>query len=175
MLAGIALVGRGAAPQVSGDELLVIEVEYWRPPMAGGFLRCLALQSRLLRNQLPIELKGKTLKYLTPLIILLSLSFAIPAVAADADAGLAAIKQLGSLNGQALACADKSAAGHAKLLMLAHAPKTATYGRAYEEATNAGFLAQTRDAASCPDAKTLGRKIDAVAEQLSTALPAAAK
>ncbi len=115
------------------------------------------------------------MKYLTPLIILLGLALANPVFAEDAPAGLNAIKQLGSLNGQALACADKNAAAHAKLLMLTHAPKTATYGRAYEEATNAGYLAQTKNAASCPDAKTLGKKVDAVADQLRSALPAAAK
>lgn len=109
------------------------------------------------------------------MIILLSLAFANPAFAEEASAGLPAIKQLGTLNGQALACADKNAAAHAKLLMLTHAPKTATYGRAYEEATNAGYLAQARDAAACPDAKTLGGKIDEVADQLRATLPAAAR
>lgn len=103
------------------------------------------------------------------------MAFANPVFADEAPVGLAAIKQLGSLNGQALACADKNSAAHAKLLMLTYAPKTATYGTAYEEATNAGYLAQTKNAASCPDAQSLGKKVDAVADQLRTALPAAAK
>ncbi|MCF8178840.1 MAG: hypothetical protein K9J74_10065 [Sulfuritalea sp.] len=112
------------------------------------------------------------MKTLTRLLILLGLALANPAAAENVDAGLAAIRQLGTLNGQALACANKDAATHAKLLMLAHAPKTATYGAAYEDATNAGFLAQTRNAVACPDPKTLGGHIDAVAQQLRTRLPA---
>ena len=83
------------------------------------------------------------MKYLTRLIILLSLTLANPAFAEDVEAGLAAVRQLGTLNGQALACAEKDAAAHAKLLMLAHAPKTQRFGTAYEEATQEGYLAQT--------------------------------
>ncbi len=113
------------------------------------------------------------MKHLTRLIILLSLTLANPAVAEDVEAGLAAVKQLGALNGQALACAEKDAAAYAKVLMLAHAPKTQRFGTAYEEATQEGYLAQTKASGTCPDTKTLAARIDEVAQRLKTALPAA--
>ncbi|MCX7165197.1 MAG: hypothetical protein NTV11_02860 [Rhodocyclales bacterium] len=113
------------------------------------------------------------MKYLTRLLILLSLAAPLPAMAEDAEAGLAAVRQLGTLNGQALACADKDAAAKAKALMLTHAPKTARFGSAYEEATQEAFMAQTRTSGTCPDAKVLAGKLDAVAQGLQTALPAA--
>ena len=112
------------------------------------------------------------MKRLTRVIILLSMAAPLPTIAQDAEAGLAAVKQLGALNGQALACSEKDAAAHAKALMLAHAPKTARFGAAYEEATQEGYLAQTRASGTCPDVKTLAGKLDEVAQRLRTALPA---
>ncbi len=111
--------------------------------------------------------------HLTRLFILLSLTIANPAVAEDVEAGLAAVKQLGTLNGQALACSEKDSAAHAKVLMLAHSPKTARFGAAYEEATQEGYLAQTRAAGACPDTKAFASRIDEIAQRLKTALPAA--
>ena len=117
------------------------------------------------------------MKHLTRMIVLLSLAAPLasplPAIADDADAGLAAVRQLGTLNGQALACAEKDAAAHAKLLMLAHVPKTARFGAAYEEATQESYLAQTRASGTCPETRALAGKLDDVAQRLRTALPAA--
>ncbi len=113
------------------------------------------------------------MKHSIRLIILLSLAAPLPAIAEDVEAGLVAVKQLGLLNGQALACSEKDAAAHAKVLMLAHAPKTQRFGTAYEEATQEGYLAQTRSAGACPDAKTLAGRIDELAQRLGTSLPAA--
>jgi len=113
------------------------------------------------------------LKHLTRLIILLSLAAPLPAMAEDVEAGLAAVRQLGTLNGQALACSEKDAAAHAKVLMLTHAPKTQRFGTAYEEATQEGYLAQTRAASACPDTRTFASRIDELAQRLKTALPAA--
>jgi hypothetical protein len=113
-------------------------------------------------------------KRIAPFILALGLSASLPAIANDAEAGLAAVRQLGAVNGQALACADKDAAAHARLLMLTHAPKTQRFGAAYEEATQESYLAQTRATTACPDAKTLAGRIDEVAQRLRTALPAAA-
>lgn len=116
--------------------------------------------------------EGRILNYPTRLIILLCLAAPVPALAEDIDAGLAAVKNLGTLNGQALACTDKDAAAHARVLMLAHAPKTQRFGTAYEEATQEGFLAQTRAKDACPAPKTLAARIDEVAQVLRKALPA---
>jgi hypothetical protein len=116
-------------------------------------------------------------KHLTRSIILLSLAAplaaSLPALAEDLDAAVAAVRQLGAVNGQALACAEKGAAARAKVLMLAHAPKTARFGAAYEEATQEAFLAQTRASGTCPDAKAIAGKLDDAAQKLQAALPIA--
>jgi hypothetical protein len=98
-----------------------------------------------------------------------------PAFAADVEAGLLAVKALGGVNGQALACAETRAAARAKQLMLAHAPKTQRFGTAYEEATQEAFLAQTRAGGTCPDAAQLTDRLNQLALQLADSLPVAAK
>ncbi len=123
----------------------------------------------------------KPLRYLFPLLFAV---LAAPAVAdtvagsagditfaADAEAGLLAIKALGSVNGQALACAETTPAARAKELMLAHAPKTQRFGAAYEEATQEAFLAQTRAAGTCPAAAILTDRLNRLALQLADTLP----
>lgn len=111
-------------------------------------------------------------------IILLALAAVPDAVsvagAADTEPGMDTIKALGSVNGQALACSEGQVSARAKALMLAHAPKTALYGTAYEEATQAGYLAQTRSASACPDNISLLARINQLALQLAEALPVAA-
>jgi len=96
------------------------------------------------------------------------------AAAADAEAGLLAIKALGNVNGQALACSQMQSAARAKSLMLAHAPKTQRFGDAYEEATRAAYLAQTSAPGTCPDALRLVDQLNRLALQLDAALPVAA-
>ena len=117
--------------------------------------------------------EGKSVKFIASLFLTLGLSAVLPAFAQDVEAGLAAVRQLGTLNGQALACTDKDDAARTKALMLTHAPKTQRFGTAYEESTQESYLAQTRAATPCPDAKTLAGRIDDVAQRLRTTLPAA--
>ena len=113
----------------------------------------------------------KPLRYLFPLLFAVS---SAPTFAADAEAGLLAIRALGGVNGQALACAETSVAARAKQLMLAHAPKTQRFGAAYEEATQEAFLAQTRAAGTCPDAASLTDRLNRLALQLADTLPVVA-
>lgn len=94
--------------------------------------------------------------------------------AADADQGLARVTELAQVNGQALACQDMDTVAKAKKLMLAHAPKTPRFGAAFEEATNASYLAQVRGTAPCPEAAAFASKLDALAKALQTDLPATA-
>ena len=95
----------------------------------------------------------------------------VPAHAADVEAGLTLVAELAQVNGQALACQDMAAAARAKKLMLAHAPKTQRFGSAFEEGTNASYLAQARGTAPCPDAVALAARMDALAKRLAEALP----
>ena len=96
-------------------------------------------------------------------------------LAADAEAGLAVVRTLGTVNGQALACSETAVAARARQLMLAHAPKTPRFGGAYEEATNDAFNAQTRGGKGCPGATELTARINQLALQLADTLPVAAK
>jgi len=96
-----------------------------------------------------------------------------PVHAADADPGLARVTELAQVNGQALACQDMDAVAKAKKLMLAHAPKTPRFGSAFEEATNASYLAQVRGTTPCPAAAAFASKLDALAKALQADLPAA--
>lgn len=96
---------------------------------------------------------------------------ASPAAAGDAppDAGLAAVSDLGLINGRALACGVRQVAGRAKVLMLAHVPKTARYGDAYERATQQAYLDALQAASGCPDEASLDRELERVAPRLREA------
>jgi hypothetical protein len=112
------------------------------------------------------------MNYRTLNFIALGLAHALLGSAqAQTDAGLQAINDLAQVNGQALACQDMLAARRAKALMLAHAPKTARFGNAFDEGTQQSYLAQTRDAAPCPDAAALSTRLDAIAQRLQNSLP----
>ena len=105
------------------------------------------------------------------LAVLCGLTFSAMALASD-EAGLAAVRDLGRLNGQALACGQKDAAAWLRVLMLNHAPKTRAYGEAYEEGTQETFLAHGKGA-PCPAAAELAAKVDAITQRLKNVLPVA--
>lgn len=88
------------------------------------------------------------------------------------ELGLQAIAELAQINGQALACQDRQAAGRAKNLMIAHAPKTARFGSVYEEGTQQSYTAQMNSTLACPDAPSFSVRLDALAKRLQTTLPA---
>jgi hypothetical protein len=106
-------------------------------------------------------------------LCLTTLALQHPVHAADVELGLTLVTELAQVNGVALACQDMTTAAQAKKLMLAHAPKTPRFGSAYEEATNASYLNQTRTAAACPDSVAVNSKLDALAKRLRDALPPA--
>lgn len=94
--------------------------------------------------------------------------------AVGADTGLKEVAELAQLNGEALACQDSAAMRRAKALMLAHAPKTARYASAFDDGTQAAFLAVTRSAAGCAEPATRATRLDALAQRLAQVLPAQA-
>ena len=113
------------------------------------------------------------MKRLTLLAALTSL-LAGPAAALEAmPAELAAIADLGQLNGQALACEQMAIAAAAKKLAIRHAPKTRTYGETFEETTSAAFLAQGRKGQDpCPAASAFSSRLDELSVRLQSLLPA---
>jgi hypothetical protein len=96
-----------------------------------------------------------------------------PAVAAEPDAGIAVIQDLGRVNGQALACSQMATSGQAKKLMIKHSPKTRRYGEVFEEATNAAYLEQGKDQDSCPKLTDFSARITEISGRLQATLPAA--
>ena len=109
-------------------------------------------------------------------LALCSLGFALSAAAADSssDAGLAEVRELGRLNGQALACSYTPVASRLKAIMIQHAPKSRRYGEAFETATNQAFLAQTKsNQAVCEDATTFSRQAEVLAMRLQAVIPSA--
>lgn len=109
--------------------------------------------------------------------LLCLLGFSLPLAAAElpVDAGLTEVRDLGRLNGQALACSHSATASRIKKIMINSAPKSRRYGEAFEAATSEAFLAQTRaDATMCQDVPALAAQVDAVEKRLQVAIPATA-
>ena len=105
------------------------------------------------------------------LSLLVTLSLFLAAAAADPEATPAAIRELGQINGQALACGQMAVAGQAKALMIRHAPKTRRYGGIFEEETNTAFLAQGKDTDRCPLPKDFAIRLEGLAKRLPGVLP----
>jgi len=102
-------------------------------------------------------------------ILLLSAGCAL----AEPLVGLDEIQDLGRINGEALACSQMPVASQAKTMMIRHAPKTRSYGEAFEEATNAAFLAQGKAVDACPKDVEFSARLYAIASRLQRVLPAA--
>jgi hypothetical protein len=109
------------------------------------------------------------------LLCFLSLTLSAHAADSSTDAGLTEVRDLGRVNGQALACGYAKAVSSIKAAMIQHAPKSRRYGAAFEEATNKAFLDQSRkDPATCPDGPTLRGQIDDATQRLQATVPATA-
>jgi len=107
-------------------------------------------------------------------VVFLVMGLALPVLPARADSpaeaeALAAVKELGRLNGLALACQQPELSGRAKRLMIAHVPKLRDWGETYEAATTEAFLTPT---AGCPEAAMLRVQVEMVAVRLARLLPA---
>lgn len=111
------------------------------------------------------------------LILLAVLSVLAGRTAADdqaSAAAVAALGDLGRLNGQALACGEQAVAAQAKQLAIRHAPKTRRYGELFEQATSTAFLGQGQpEHPPCPPAADFSGRLEELAQRLQTVLPAA--
>jgi hypothetical protein len=115
------------------------------------------------------------MKHISRTLIALGLAQALLVTPVQAQAplelALQVVGELAQVNGQALACQELKIATRAKSLMIAHAPKTARFGDAYEVGTQQSYSAQVNGAAACPDSTALTKRLDALAQRLQTALP----
>ena len=111
------------------------------------------------------------------LLVIFVLAFAflnalVPALAGAPEAALGAVRELGAVNGQAMACSESEAARRAKALMLAHAPKSQTWGDTFQASTHEAFLAQTKGGLPCPTAPALEERLTTLEKTLKEVLPA---
>lgn len=113
----------------------------------------------------------KLMKHLVPLLCVLA---SLPTAHANdvADAGRAEIRELGRLNGHALACGQQESAARIKALMIAHAPKTRDYGSTFEDATSESFLDISKDAGGCQAGAVLTLQAEDVSQRLRALFPA---
>jgi hypothetical protein len=95
----------------------------------------------------------------------------VPVQAQDASAspGLAEVRKLGLLNGEALACKQMALVDRIRQRIIYEAPKTREVGETFENATTERFLAIGKDETACSDARTMAERI----EQASQAMRAA--
>lgn len=105
------------------------------------------------------------------LIIILALSARIAvAEPSAAENELAAVAELGRVNGTALACNRADLVAKAKALMIARVPKARRYGAAFEDATDAAFREQTASPA-CPVDVILSLRLEAADLRLGNVFP----
>jgi protein SCO1 len=89
--------------------------------------------------------------------------------APDSAAIKVAVKEVGIINGLALACGHKDAVSRAKALMIMRVPKTREYGEVFEQASNDAFLAQSVKKGECPGRATLAVQLETAARGLPAA------
>jgi hypothetical protein len=90
-----------------------------------------------------------------------------------ADPGLDAVKTLGHLNGEALACKQMALVDRIRTHIIYEAPKTREIGEAFEAATSERFLAMGSNKSVCSDSRSLAERIESARLALHTAFAAA--
>ncbi len=108
---------------------------------------------------------------LRPLMICLSMAISL-AASADEDARYQAVTGLGELNGIALQCKYLDQVRRMKAAVVATAPKERSFGLAFDQATNDGFLAFIRNAQVCPTHEVLEHRVGQGIEQMTKAFAA---
>lgn len=87
---------------------------------------------------------------------------------AGAEEATQAVEALGKINGVALACQQPALSSRARNAVQTGAPKTRAYGEAFENATNAAFLAQGQSV--CPNVNELSAQLSGAETALAKAL-----
>jgi hypothetical protein len=106
-------------------------------------------------------------KFLTSLLLGL---LAMSAVAqGDAVPGLAEVRALGRLNGEALACKQMALVDRIRTRIIYDAPKTREVGEVFEAATTERFLAMGQDTSACMDGRTMAERIEQASQSMRAA------
>lgn len=107
---------------------------------------------------------------LRPIVCCVSFLAVLPAAQAVEPAAVAALEELGRINGLTLATASRAWAA-APATRSQPAPLSCVdYGEIFEKATQDAYLAQGQGAA-CPDGKTLSQSLDQAESALRAAFP----
>lgn len=91
---------------------------------------------------------------------------------AFADPGLDAVRELGHLNGEALACKQMVLVDRIRMRIIYGAPKTREVGEVFEAATTERFLAMggnNGNQAACTDARTMAERIEQITRTMHDA------
>lgn len=83
-----------------------------------------------------------------------------------------AVRELGRVNGTALACGDQGQVREIKALMTHYPPKTPEISEIFFEATNTAFLAQSGSGAPCPSPEAVKKRTVWAAHNLKAVAPA---
>jgi hypothetical protein len=90
---------------------------------------------------------------------------------ASADPGIDAVRALGLLNGEALACKQLPLVDRIRMRIVNEAPKTREIGEIFETATTERFLAMGNGNAACTDGRNLAERIEAATAALRAVFP----
>lgn len=90
--------------------------------------------------------------------------------ASDKPDAYASVKALGELNGIALNCRYIGEVRRMKTAVIENAPKERSYGIAFDESTNASFLAFVSSGKLCPGEAGFSERIDQAIERLKADL-----
>lgn len=110
-------------------------------------------------------------KSISILLYLLGSVLTAHAANVPADAGMAEVRGLGRLNGEALACSYAAVASRIKLLVIQRAPIARRYGDAFEVATREAYLDSIKKGQdACPDVAAIGLQVEELGARLESAV-----
>lgn len=88
--------------------------------------------------------------------------------ASDTSPGMAEVRAMGLLNGEALACGQPALVDRIRIIIVHEAPKTREIGEAFEAATTERFLALGQDKGACTDGRDLAGRVETAMRALRT-------
>lgn len=103
-------------------------------------------------------------RFLTVLLL------ALPALVAaqTTSPGMTEVRELGLLNGEALACGQMALVDRIRIAVVYGAPKTREIGETFEAATSERFLALGQNKGACGDGKDLSARVEAAMQAMQT-------
>jgi hypothetical protein len=112
------------------------------------------------------------MKIVTFPLFLLALILPLLTSAAPLDkAGLAAVEELGRLNGIALNCRYFDQVRNIKQILIDNLPKRRELGQVFEDKTNESFKAFIQSGSACPSPVAFAAEVDRAGQELARIFP----